>query len=177
MLSGSASALDPAPCPRLRSDPDPLGPPHSLSVHTEHHAQGGVTPGSEVVPVAAHADGVQPVSHGEAPAAAPAPSEVKAAPGKGGGRTPEAEGPWVRCLPGDTGTRHRQVRQQLRGLPGLGRRGVNRGQRPRLGLVQGIGHGPQTVDDGIAVAEEALGVCGRGPCRRSGALQVALGDR
>lgn len=137
MLSGSASALDPAPCPRPRSDPDPLGPPHSLSVHTEHHAQGGVTPGSEVVPVAAHADGVQPVSHGEAPAAAPAPSEVKAAPGKGGGRTPEAEGPWVRCLPGDTGTRHCQVGQQLRGLPGLGRRGVNRGQRPRLGLVQG----------------------------------------
>ena len=81
------------PPPALCPPPVPVGPPHSLSVHTEHHAQGGVTPGSEVVPVAAHADGVQPVSHGEAPAATPAPSEVKAAPGKGGGRTPEAQGP------------------------------------------------------------------------------------
>ena len=39
------------------------------------------------------------------------------------------------------------------------------------------GHGPQTMGDGIAVAEEALGMCGRGPWRRSGALQVALGGQ
>lgn len=53
-----------------------------------------------MVPVAAHADGVQPVPHGEAPAAAPAPAEVKATPGKGGGWAPEAQGPLVSGLPG-----------------------------------------------------------------------------
>lgn len=53
-----------------------------------------------MVPVAAHVDGVQPVPHGEAPAATPAPTKVKAALGKGRGRAPEAQGPLVSGLPG-----------------------------------------------------------------------------
>lgn len=69
--------------------PLPVPPPpwdhHLLGVHSKHHAQRGVTTSSEVVPVAAHPDGVQPVPHGEAPAATPAPAEVKAALGKGRG--------------------------------------------------------------------------------------------
>lgn len=92
----SVSAL--CPLPSL-----PSAPPqdhHLLGVHSQHHAQRGVTTSGEVVPVAAHADGVQPVPHGEAPTAIPAPAEIKAALGKGRGRAPEAQGPLVRGMSG-----------------------------------------------------------------------------
>lgn len=83
--------------------PSPWGLPpilYSLSIHAQHHAQRGVATSSEVVPVAAHSDGVQPVPHGEAPTAPTAPTEVKAALGKGRGRAPEAQGSLVSGLPG-----------------------------------------------------------------------------
>lgn len=81
------------PLPR---SPPPRGSPstlHSLSIHAQHHAQGGVTASGKMVSVPAHADGVQPVPDGEAPAATPAPSEVKTAPGEGGGWAPAVQGP------------------------------------------------------------------------------------
>lgn len=63
-------------------------PCHSLGVHSEHHAKGGVTTGCKVVSVPAHSNGVQPVPHSEVPTATTAPSEVKAAPGKDRGWAP-----------------------------------------------------------------------------------------
>ena len=63
-------------------------------------------------------------------------------------------------------------------LPALRKELPNLNLGPQAGSGPGRqGHGPQTVGDGITVAEEALGVCGRGPWRRSGALQVALGGQ
>lgn len=94
LLSGSAA------CPLPSSHAPTPWDHHLLGVHSKHHAQRGVTTSSEVVPVAAHADGVQPVPHGEAAAAAPAPTEVKAALGKGRGRAPEAQELAVSSLPG-----------------------------------------------------------------------------
>lgn len=91
-------ALHLAPCPL--PVPPPPWDPHLLGIHSKHHAQRGVTTCGEVVPVAAHADGVQPVPHGEAAAAAPAAAEVKAALGKGRGRAPEAQELAVSGLPG-----------------------------------------------------------------------------
>lgn len=98
------TGTDPFPGAASGPLPSPLAPApgdhHLLGVHSQHHAQRGVTTGGKMVPVAAHSDGVQPVPHSEAAAATPAPAEVKAAPGKGGGRAPEAQGPWVSGLPG-----------------------------------------------------------------------------
>ena len=63
-------------------------------------------------------------------------------------------------------------------LPALRKELPNLNLGPQAGSGPGRqGHGLQTVGDGITVAEEALGVCGRGPWRRSGALQVALGGQ
>lgn len=135
----------------LRPPPPPRDH-HLLGVHAQHHAQRGVTTGSEVVPVAAHADGVQPVPHGEAPAAIPAPAEVEAALGKDRGRAPGAQGPLVSGRPGplpSSGTLALATCSLHLGSavgkgsegPRLGRRGLRkaqaeRGLGPRLGLIQ-----------------------------------------
>lgn len=110
-----------------------------------------------MVPVAPHADGVQPVPHGEAPTAIPAPTEVKAALGKGRGRAPEAQRPLVSGMLGplpSSGTLALATLSLFLGSavgkgsdgldPRFARRGLRQAQAeqgpgPRRGLTQGSG--------------------------------------
>lgn len=168
LLRGPASA----PLPSSRPHPHRCRPTlHSLSIHTQHHAQGGVPAGGEVISVAAHADGVQPVPHGEAPAATPAPTEVKAALGKGRGRAPETQGPLISGLPGplpSSGTLALATLSLHAGsVVGKGsddrasrpeRRGLRKAQAGlRSGAQAGQGSGAQEAQQSGAQAEQGSG--------------------